>query len=61
MEGLSQAITEMPVFLTNRISGQNQQILNALMGFLASGAVPDKFISVPRATGVGKKKLTNNT
>lgn len=59
-QDLSQSITEMPTFLTHKISRQNQQILYALMGFLVSGAVPDKFISAPRITALGKKLLTSN-
>lgn len=45
----------MPIFLTYKIPRQNQQILNALMGFLVSGAVLDKFISGPRITALRKK------
>lgn len=58
---LSQSITKIPIFLTHKIPRQNQHILNALMGFLVSGAVLDKFISAPRITALGNKMLTSNT
>lgn len=58
---LSQSITEMPTFIAHKIPRQNQQILKALKGFLVSGAVPDKFISAPKITELGKKLVTRNT
>lgn len=60
-QNLSQSITEMPTSITHTIPRQNQQILKALKGVLVSGAVPDKFISAPRVTVLGKKMLTSNT
>lgn len=60
-QGLSQSITEMPTSITHKIPRQNQQILRALKGVLVAGTVPDKFISAPRLTVLGKKMLTSNT
>lgn len=60
-QDLSQSITEMPTSIAHKISRQNQQILKALKGFLVAGAVPDKFISAPTITVLGKKMQTGNT